>query len=179
MRIGYFRMPKDTFFNTDKDVFMKIKQDFRLDALHIELDDKTDAFENLLMTANKGDIIVIDEFATLCFNIYDFYKKVNRIISNGLFLQSVNDNFTSITKDGMNCLLFLDKLIQSEKSSKNKNVKRGRPYVPIDMVVFKELYPQWKNKKITAVFFMRKLGIKPNTFYRTVANYEAKNGKKG
>lgn len=48
----------------------------------------------------------------------------------------------------------------------------GRPKVPVDIVKFEKIYPEWKAGAITARQFMKELGLKPNTFYRFLQNYE-------
>lgn len=52
-----------------------------------------------------------------------------------------------------------------------KGVKFGRKKVEIDNN-FKEIYQEWKNHKITAVKSMQRVGMKSNTFYRRVKEYE-------
>ncbi|MCQ6343452.1 hypothetical protein NPM06_28420, partial [Bacillus cereus] len=52
-----------------------------------------------------------------------------------------------------------------------KGVKFGRKKVEIDDN-FKETYQEWKNHKITAVEAMQRVGMKSNTFYRRVKEYE-------
>ncbi|MBD2823063.1 recombinase family protein, partial [Xenorhabdus sp. 42] len=52
-----------------------------------------------------------------------------------------------------------------------KGVKFGRKKVEIDDN-FKEAYQEWKNHKITAVEAMQRVGMKSNTFYRRVKEYE-------
>ncbi|MBY7130228.1 recombinase family protein [Bacillus sp. 8YEL33] len=52
-----------------------------------------------------------------------------------------------------------------------KGVKFGRKKVEIDDN-FKETYREWKNHKITAVEAMQRVGMKSNTFYRRVKEYE-------
>ncbi|UIJ69689.1 DNA recombinase (plasmid) [Bacillus cereus] len=52
-----------------------------------------------------------------------------------------------------------------------KGVKFGRKKVEIDDT-FKETYQEWKNHKITAVEAMQRVGMKSNTFYRRVKEYE-------
>jgi hypothetical protein len=41
-------------------------------------------------------------------------------------------------------------------------------------IILKANYEQWKRKKITAVEFMRKMGLKKNTFYKIIKEFEAK-----
>ncbi|HDR6318876.1 TPA: recombinase family protein [Bacillus thuringiensis] len=52
-----------------------------------------------------------------------------------------------------------------------KGVKFGRKKVEIDDN-FKEAYQEWKNHEITAVEAMQRVGMKSNTFYRRVKEYE-------
>lgn len=51
-------------------------------------------------------------------------------------------------------------------------VKFGRKKFEIDDT-FKSVYPEWKQNKITAVEAMKRVGMKSNTFYRRVKEYEA------
>lgn len=53
-----------------------------------------------------------------------------------------------------------------------KGVKFGRKKFEIDDT-FKSVYPEWKQNKITAVEAMKRVGMKSNTFYRRVKEYEA------
>lgn len=64
-----------------------------------------------------------------------------------------------------------------EKTGKKKSAKTGRvtgrPKTEITQE-FIEVYKQWKNKELTAVKSMELLGLKRNTFYRLVKEYENK-----
>lgn len=64
-----------------------------------------------------------------------------------------------------------------EKSGKKKSRKTGRcigrPPIqpPAD---FEEYYQKWRQKELTAIATMKALGgLKPNTFYKLVHQYEA------
>ena len=48
----------------------------------------------------------------------------------------------------------------------------GRPRVKIPKL-FYELYPKWKDKEITATFFMKQIEMSRATFYKVVKEYEA------
>ena len=58
-----------------------------------------------------------------------------------------------------------------------KGVKFGRKPIEVDEKLFKTTYDRWKAKEITAVQAMRVLGIKSNTFYRRIKEYEALDSK--
>lgn len=55
--------------------------------------------------------------------------------------------------------------------AQKKGVKFGRPKREITKE-FIAVYDEWKNGAITAVEAIKKVGMKPNTFYRRVNEYE-------
>lgn len=59
-------------------------------------------------------------------------------------------------------------------AAKLRNVKFGRPKIEVSDD-FKEVYEKWVNKEITAKTAMQLLELKPNTFYRRVAELKQKN----
>ncbi|MGV2503454.1 recombinase family protein, partial [Priestia megaterium] len=40
------------------------------------------------------------------------------------------------------------------------------------LLLIEETYPKWKNREITGVQFMEVLGLKKNTFYKVIKEYE-------
>jgi len=54
----------------------------------------------------------------------------------------------------------------------SKGVKFGRKKIEINEN-FRSAYNDWKQNKMTAVEVMRKTGMKSNTFYRRVKEYES------
>ena len=59
------------------------------------------------------------------------------------------------------------------KAALDKGVKFGRPKIEVGEN-FEEVYKTWKAKEITAVKAMGLLGLKSNTFYRRIKEYESK-----
>lgn len=61
-------------------------------------------------------------------------------------------------------------------AAKQRNVKFGAPKIEIDFNSheFQNLYNSWKNKQIKTKYFMNTLGLKPNSFYRRIHEYESK-----
>ncbi|MCI3920400.1 recombinase family protein [Paenibacillus sp. TRM 82003] len=55
----------------------------------------------------------------------------------------------------------------------DNGVRFGRPKQEIDDA-FRAAYDEWKSGNITATEAMKRLGMKPNTFYRRVKEYEPK-----
>ena len=52
---------------------------------------------------------------------------------------------------------------------------KGRKPIEYDKNIFENLYIDWKNKKISAKYFMTSLNLKQKTFYRRIAEYEKQN----
>ena len=49
---------------------------------------------------------------------------------------------------------------------------KGRQPIPIDWIKFGQLYLQWKSGYITAIWFQKEMGLRANTFYRRLREYE-------
>ena len=62
--------------------------------------------------------------------------------------------------------------------AKEKGVYKGRKPIEINKDLFYAIYTKWKSGEITARQAMQEIGIKPNTFYRRVKEYEARSTEK-
>lgn len=56
--------------------------------------------------------------------------------------------------------------------AKANGVYKGRKPIDIDTLQFEKIYTRWKRKELTSKEAMTLLGLKPNTFYRRVHEYE-------
>lgn len=68
-------------------------------------------------------------------------------------------------------VLEVNYLEEGIKVAISKGTKFGRKKLEVHEN-FKFIYDNWKQKKITAVEAMKKAGMKSNTFYRRVKEYE-------
>ena len=58
--------------------------------------------------------------------------------------------------------------------AKSQGKYKGRQPIDIDWVKFGQLYEQWKSEDITAVEFQKQMGLRANTFYRRLKEFESK-----
>lgn len=58
--------------------------------------------------------------------------------------------------------------------AKAKGVYKGRKPIEVNESLFDTVYQNWKAGAITAVQAQKELGLKPNTFYRRVQEYESR-----
>lgn len=62
--------------------------------------------------------------------------------------------------------------------AKSQGKHLGRPQFNLStlsskqLLIIEETYPQWKNREITGVQFMKVLDLKKNTFYKVIKEYE-------
>lgn len=71
----------------------------------------------------------------------------------------------------------IEQMPVNQKTGKKRSLKTGRDIGRPPAVYpqnWKEIYEDWKAKKITAVEAMRQTGLKKNTFYNLVKKYETK-----
>lgn len=61
------------------------------------------------------------------------------------------------------------------EEAKKKGAYKGRKPIEYEREQLAELYPRWRSKQLKAKECMSLLGLKPNTFYRAIAKYEAEN----
>lgn len=68
--------------------------------------------------------------------------------------------------------------LEGIKIAKEKGKHLGRPRLDIDTLskdqksILEKNYPKWDNKEITAVQFIGMLGLKKNTFYKIIKEYQ-------
>lgn len=64
------------------------------------------------------------------------------------------------------------------EAKKARGEYKGRQPIAVDASQFEQEYRLWKSGRMTAVTAMSHLGLKPNTFYRRVREYEVKEKEK-
>lgn len=57
-------------------------------------------------------------------------------------------------------------------AKKARGEYKGRAPIDVDKAQFEQEYKLWKSGQITATTAMAHLGLKPNTFYRRVKEYD-------
>ena len=103
-------------------------------------------------------------------------KEVKFVIQKENIDTSTPNGKFMLTIFGAVAQLERDYLLQRQKEgiaiAKAKGKYRGRKAIEIDEKKFQRLYKEWKSEKLSSKHFMLDLGIKPNTFYRRVAEFE-------
>lgn len=135
--------------------------------------------------AREGDTIYIWDFSRLARSTKDLLDIVEELTNKGVHLRSVKENLDTSTPSGKLMLTMIGAINEFERANmlerqregiaiaKAEGKYKGRPSV-IYPDNWKEVYDQWKVRKITAVKAMELTGLKKNSFYNLVKRYEDK-----
>lgn len=133
--------------------------------------------------AREGDTIYIESISRLARNTLDFLNIVEQFTDKGVNLISLKESIDTSTPQGKFMLSVFAALSQLERDTikqrqregialnRAQNKPYGRPKIEIDES-FKSAYKRWKSDEITAVEAMKLTGLKKNTFYNRVKDYE-------
>lgn len=133
--------------------------------------------------AREGDTIYIWDFSRLARSTKDLLDIVEELTNKGIHLKSVKENLDTSTPSGKLMLTMIGAINEFERANmlerqregiaiaKADGKYKGRPSVTYPDN-WKEVYDQWKVRKITAVKAMELTGLKKNSFYNLVKRYE-------
>lgn len=130
-----------------------------------------------------------DEYTNLCHSCFSNFYLLNIIDvlqSKGVTLVSSKENIDTNTLQGRFVLSIFAALSELEREqtlqrqcegiaiAKSQGKYKGRQPIAIDWDKFGQMYDMWKSQVITAVEFQKQMGLRANTFYRRIREYESK-----
>jgi DNA invertase Pin-like site-specific DNA recombinase len=136
--------------------------------------------------ARAGDVIYIKDFSRLARSTKDLLSIIERLESKGIKLISLKEQLDTSTSTGKLMLTMIGAINEFERNNllerqaegiaiaKSKGVYKGRKKIgyPND---WEDIYNSYKHRTITATKAMELLGLKRNTFYNLVKQYEGVN----
>jgi len=135
--------------------------------------------------ARGGDTIYIWDFSRLARSTKDLLDIVEKLTNKGVHLLSVKENLDTSTPSGKLMLTMIGAINEFERANmlerqregiaiaKVKGKYKGRKAIEYPDN-WKEVYDKWKVREITAVKAMELTGLKKNTFYKLIKEYEDK-----
>ena len=133
----------------------------------------------------RGDIVYIESISRLARNTLDFLTIVKELNAKGVQIVSLKEMIDTNTPQGKFMLTVFGALYELERENTKqrqsegiaialrRGVRFGRPSIAL-APGFADAYKAWKGGEITAVEAMKRLDLKPNTFYRRVKEFENK-----
>ena len=185
MRVGYIRVSTKEQNTIRQEIMM---QTLGVEKVYIEKcsGKNTDRPElkQMMEFVREGDVVVVESISRFARNTRDLLSLVDTLTNNGVQFESQKEKIDTTTPTGQFMLtvfaavaqLERDYMLQRQKegidAKKEQGGYKGREPIKVDESSFKQEYDLWKSGKITAKTAMAHLGLKPNTFYRRVKDYE-------
>lgn len=139
----------------------------------------------MLEYLRDSDVLYIESISRLSRDLRDLLNIVDALSKKNIGLISLKESHIDTTSpQGKLIFHIFASLSQFERESIRQNQMegiaiakadgkyRGRKKIAIERNAFKKTYDEWQAKKITATKAMQMLGIKRNTFYRRVGEFE-------
>lgn len=185
MKIGYIRVS-----SADQNT---IRQEILMAELHVEKvfidkcsgkNTKRPQLEAMMNFVREGDTVVVSEISRFARNTRDLLALVDILKEKGVAFESQKEKIDTNTATGQFILTVFGAISELERAYilerqregidalKAKGGYKGRAPIKVDEKRFKEEYELWKDGRITARTAMSHLGLKSNTFYRRVKEYE-------
>ncbi len=138
----------------------------------------------MLDYVREGDVVVVSDFSRLARSTKDMLQIVQDLSDKGVGLIGMKEHLDTDTPQGKFMLTVFAALAELERATilqrqregidiaKTQGKYKGRKPIPVDEELFRTECAKWRAGEQTAVAVMRKMGIKPNRFYRLVKQLE-------
>ena len=186
-KIGYIRVSTEHQETARQEALMKQYQVERVFAEKMSgKNADRPELKAMLEYVREGDTLYIESISRLGRSTRDLLNIVDVLQKKGVTLVSSKENIDTNSPQGRFVLSIFAALSELEREqtlqrqregiaiAKAQGKYKGRQPLPIDWIKFGQLYEQWKSGAITAVWFQKEMGLRANTFYRRLKEYERK-----
>lgn len=185
MKIGYIRIS-----TTDQNIARQevLMRDLGVDQVYIDRmsGKNTDRPElkKMMGFVRDGDTVIVESISRFARNTRDLLELIEQLTKKGVEFVSKKEAIDTTTPTGKFMLTIFGAVAELEREyilqrqregiaiAKAEGVYKGRK--PIQHPEFDVVVRLWKQGEITAVEAMRKLDMKPRTFYRKVKEAQEK-----
>lgn len=136
------------------------------------------ALKKMMAFVREGDTVVVESISRFARNTRDLLDLVEQLTAKNVEFVSKKEAIDTTTPSGKFMLTIFGAVAELEREyilqrqregiaiARQNGVYKGRK--PIVRPEFRQVVSQWRQGKLTAVEAMRKLDLKPSTFYRKV-----------
>ena len=132
----------------------------------------------------EGDSLYVESISRFARNTKDLLTMVEDLNKRGIAFISLKEKIDTQTPQGKFVLTIWGAMAEMEREqilerqregielAKQRGAYKGRQPIKVDEKHFDKVVRMWKDGDITAVEAMKRLDLKPNTFYRRVKAWE-------
>ena len=184
MKIGYCRISTPGQNTARQQVLMR---ELGVERVFVDIASGKSAdrpqLRELLDFTREGDAVIVSDISRFARNTRDLLDLVERLTAKGVDFISKKECIDTTTPTGKFMLTVFGAVATLERESilsrqaegiavaKAEGKYKGRKR--IESADFGAVYADWTARKITATRAMELLGMKPNTFYRRVKEFQA------
>ena len=177
MRIGYIRVSTTDQNSSRQEVLMRelaVDQIF-IDRMSGKSTDRPE-LKRMMTFVREGDTVIVESISRFARNTRDLLELVEQLTAKSVEFVSKKEAIDTSTPTGKFMLtvfgavaeLEREYILQRQKEgiaiAKENGVYKGRK--PVERADLPAVVHLWREGKITAVEAMRRLDLKPSTFYR-------------
>lgn len=137
----------------------------------------------MLDFAREDDVVYIMDFSRLARSTKDLLELVEQMELKGIQLVSLKENVDTSTPTGKLMLTMIGAIAEFERANLLERQREGIAIAKAEGKYkgrkeiqrpdnWDEVYPKWKQREITGKEAMELMGLKRNTFYKLVREYE-------
>ena len=179
MKIGYVRASTTDQNTARQEVLMK---ELGVDQVYIDRvsgkNTERPELKRMMSFVREGDMVIVESISRFARNTRDLLDLVEQLTRKQVEFVSKKEAIDTTTPSGKFMLTIFGAVAELEREyilqrqregiaiAKMKGIYKGRK--PIERPEFKQVVALWRRGTITAVEAMKRLDMKPSTFYRKV-----------
>ena len=179
MKIGYVRTSTTDQNTARQEVLM---EELGVDQVYIDRisgkNTERPELKRMMSFVREGDMVIVESISRFARNTRDLLDLVEQLTRKQVEFVSKKEAIDTTTPSGKFMLTIFGAVAELEREyilqrqregiaiAKAKGVYKGRK--PIERPEFKQVVTLWRRGTITAVEAMKRLDMKPSTFYRKV-----------
>jgi len=189
MKVGYIRVSTEEQNTARQEAIM---QELGIEKLFVDKisGKNTDRpqLQDMMNFVREGDTVIVESISRFARNTKDLLELTEQLKDKGVAFVSKKETIDTNTAAGQFMLTVFGAMAQLERDyildrqrggiacAKAEGKYKGRKPIDVDEKTFAEEYKKLKNGDTVPKLVMKKLNLKPNTFYRRVHEYEVKHG---
>ena len=189
MDVGYIRVSTAEQNTARQEVLM---QELGVSKVFIDKlsgkDRNRPALDEMMKFVRDGDTVIVESISRFARSTRDLLNLVDELSEKKVRFVSKKETIDTETPQGKFMLTVFGAMAQLEREqikqrqlegiaiAKQEGKYVGRKPIEVDEQLFTEQYRLWKIGDTQPKYMMKKLNLKPATFYRKVKEYEKKHG---